>query len=256
MSGTISIAQQDHVFTLCFAQGSHNHVSLDLMARIADQLEELDANDQCRCIIIRSEGKVFCAGADIKTDGQSDLLPDGEANPLYRHAVRMFDIKKPLIAVVQGAAVGAGLGIALACDFRVAGPKARFSANFVSLGFHAGFGISYSLPYVVGNQNASLMLLTGRRVKPDAAKEMGLVDILSSHEELLTEAMTLAQEIAIQAPLAVEVTKKTLRGALAQRIQEQTDLEWRIQHRLTKTHDFIEGVKAVQQRRPGKFIKG
>ena len=256
MSGTIDITQEGHVFILSFAHGNHNHVSLELMSRIADSLESLDTNDDCRCIIIRSEGRVFCAGADIATDGQSDLLPDGTANPLYEHAVRMFAIKKPIIAAVQGAAVGAGSGIALACDFRVAGPKARFAANFVSLGFHAGFGISYSLPYVIGQQNAGLMLMTGRRVKPQAAQEMGLVDILSSEGTLMSDTMNLAQEIAQQAPLAVEATKKTLRGELAQRIKDQTDLEWSIQHRLTKTEDFKEGVLAVKERRPGKFVKG
>ena len=126
----------------------------------------------------------------------------------------------------------------MVADFRVAGPKAKFSANFVSLGIHAGFGISYTLPMLIGRQNASLMLLTGRRIKSDTAKEMGLVDILTSEENLLKEAMKLATEIASQAPLAVQATRKTLRKNLAEQIKSQTDYEWKVQQALMQTEDF------------------
>src|SRR5690606_4453570 len=122
---------------------------------------------------------------------------------------------KPIVVAVQGAAVGAGLGLALVGDFRVAAPEARFTANFVKLGFHPGFGLTHTLPLLIGQQRANLMFLTGRRIKPDEALAWGLVDQVCEAPVLLPTAQALAREIAENAPLAVVATKKTLRGDLA-----------------------------------------
>ena len=131
-------------------------------------------------------------------------------NPLYVEAVRLFSAKKPIVAAVQGAAVGAGLGLALVADFRVAAPEARFTANFVKLGFHPGFGITHTLPRLIGEQRAALMCLTGRRIKASEALAWGLVDELAPLDELRAAALRLAREIAENAPLAVQSTRATL----------------------------------------------
>jgi enoyl-CoA hydratase/carnithine racemase len=233
----------------------HNHVSVQLITDLADAFEALDAEPQCRAIVLASAGKAFCGGADLQAPGglSSSGAMEG-INPLYTQAVRLFAAKKPIVAAVQGSAVGAGLGLGLVADFRVASPEARFSANFVKLGFHPGFGISHTLPRVVGQQRAALMMLTGRRLKAEEAAAWGLVDQLSSGESLRPDAIDLAEEIAENAPLAVQSTRATLRAELAAAVRAQTDIEFREQSWLRATADFAEGVRAVAERRPGAFV--
>ncbi|MCA3708482.1 MAG: enoyl-CoA hydratase/isomerase family protein, partial [Phenylobacterium sp.] len=174
-------------------------------------------------------------------------------NDLYTQAVRLFSVETPIVAAVQGAAVGAGLGLALVADFRIASPEARFTANFVKLGFHPGFGLTHTLPRVIGEQRANLMFLTGRRVKPEEALAWGLVDEVVPQADLLDAAKALAAEIAENAPLAVVATRKTLRAGLAAAVRAQTDHEHGQQTILRATEDFAEGVRAVAERRPGNF---
>jgi len=206
-----------------------------------------------RAIVLCSEGKVFCGGADlVRRDG----LITGKAsnvNPLYVEAVRLFSCKTPVVAAVQGAAIGAGLGLAMVADFRVAAPEARFAANFVKLGFHPGFGLTHTLPRIIGLQQANLMFQTGKRLKGDEAHAIGLVDELVPLAELRASAHALASEIAENAPLAVVATRATLREGLAAAVKAATDHELAVQAELMKTADFAEGVKAVQERRPGNF---
>ena len=159
-----------------------------------------------------------------------------------------------MVAAVQGAAIGAGLGLALVADFRVAAPEARFSANFVKLGFHPGFGITYALPRIVGEQKAALMMLTGRRLKGDEALAWGLADELVPAEDLRAAALRLAAEIAENAPLAVVETRQTLRAGLAAAIKARTEIEHTKQTVLRATEDFQEGVRSVAERRPGNFV--
>ena len=119
--------------------------------------------------------------------------------------------------------MGAGLGLALVADFRVAAPEARFTANFVKLGFHPGFGITHTLPRVIGQQRAALMCLTGRRITGEQAYAWGLADVLAPLEELQAAALKLAGEIAENAPLAVQSTRATFRAELAAAVKAQTD---------------------------------
>jgi enoyl-CoA hydratase/carnithine racemase len=155
---------------------------------------------------------------------------------------------------VQGAAVGAGLGLALVADFRAAAPEARFSANFVKLGFHPGFGLTHTLPRLVGEQRAALMMLTGRRLKAEEALAWGLVDELAPAADLRAAAVRLAAEIAENAPLAVAATRRTLRAGLIEAIRAATAREHAQQAALRDTEDFAEGVRAVAERRPGVFV--
>jgi enoyl-CoA hydratase/carnithine racemase len=141
----------------------------------------------------------------------------------------------------------------MAADFRVAVPEARFSANFSRLGFHHGFGLSVTLPRVVGEQRAAELLLTGRRIDATNALAIGLVDRCVSAEELKDAAHDLAQEIALSAPMAVEAIRRTLRGDLAERVALATEHERLEQERLRATNDFAEGVRATAERRPPNF---
>lgn len=158
-----------------------------------------------------------------------------------------------MVAAIQGAAIGGGFGLALVADFRVVSPDARFAANFVKLGIHPGFGLTYTLPRIIGQQRASLMFYTGRRITGEEALAWGLADILAPSDRLRAAASELAAEIAENAPLAVLSTRATMRQGIAEAVKAATDREHLEQARLIHTEDHREGVKAVNERRPGRF---
>jgi len=202
--------------------------------------------------ILTSEGKNFCAGANFSQDKEM-MNKTNPYSKLYTEAVRLFRTKKPVIAAVQGAAVGGGLGLALAADFRIASPESRFSANFSKLGFHQGFGSSVTLPRVVGQQNAAMMLYTAKRVKGDEALALGLVDYLVASSDILKKANKFAAEIASSAPMAVESIRSTLKGNIADQVEEIVAWELSEQIRLQSSNDFKEGIAASLERREAKF---
>ena len=251
--GQISTRIDGHVALLEINRPPNNFVSVELMRDLADALDGIDADKGLRVSVLSAAGKTFCAGADLASPTGIGGSGMSGINPLYEQAVRLFSAKKPMVAAIQGAAVGAGLGLALVADFRVVSPEARFTANFVKLGFHPGFGITHTLPRVIGMQKAQLMCLTGRRVKGEEALAWGLADELVPLNELPAAALALAREIAEAAPLAVVSTRATLRAGLAEAVRTQTDHELVEQTWLRATADFAEGVKAVNERRTGVF---
>ncbi len=206
-----------------------------------------------------SEGKHFCAGADFANPSAPSLhaAPGtpfrASAAQLYDEAARLLAARTPVVAAVQGAAIGGGLGLACSADFRVTCPEARFSANFARLGFHHGFGLTVTLPPLVGQQGALDLLLTGRRVDGEEALRMGLCDRLVQGDELRQSAIALAGELAASAPLAVRSIRATMREGLAERFRAATMHEQEEQDELRKTEDFLEGVKATAERRDARF---
>lgn len=237
----------DHVAVVEFDRPPHNHFDVTLIAALADAYEELDATDACRAIVLCSAGAHFCAGADF------GVAADVEGQSLYAHAVRLFAARTPVVAAVQGAAIGGGLGLALSADFRVASASSRLAANFARLGIHHGFGISVTLPAVVGMQAALELLYTGRRVGGEEAHTLGLCDRLAAEGELRDGAHALAAEIAASAPLAVRSIRQTMRGDLAERVRCATEREHAEQTKLFATDDFSEGVRATSARRTPRF---
>ena len=245
---------EDRIATVEIHRPPNNFFDTALITSLADAFEKLDAS-ACRAIVLCAEGKHFCAGANFGGGGGGSG-PAGardDAGELYREAVRLFAAKTPVIAAVQGAAIGGGLGLALAADFRVASPEARFSANFARLGFHHGFGLTVTLPRLVGMQVAQELLYTGRRVPGQEALHLGLCDRLAPAELLREEAFLLAREIAESAPLAVRSIRETLRGDLAEQVRTATERERSEQARLQQTRDFREGIAATAERRTPRF---
>ena len=241
---------EGHIGRIVLNQPPNNFFSVGMIGEIADGLEAFDADDACRVIVLSAEGKHFCAGADFsRRDARDDT---GE---LYRMAARLFRSRKPIVAAVQGAAIGGGLGVALAADFRFVSPSARLSANFAQLGFHHGFGLSVTLPRLVGPQRAADLLYTGRRVGGEEAVNLGLADRLVDDDRLIDEALLYAASIASSAPLAVESIRATLRGDIADRVASATEHELAEQSRLRKTNDFAEGVRATAERRVANFTR-
>jgi enoyl-CoA hydratase/carnithine racemase len=247
------------VATIEIRRPPHNFFDVALINEIADALDALDADDACRAVVLAAQGRSFCAGANFG-DG-STLDPSGQRPGeamapiahLYTHAVRLFRSTKPIIGAIHGAAVGGGLGLALVPDFRVACPEARFCANFTRLGFHPGFGLTVTLPEVIGRSNAALMFYTSRRFTGEEARHLGLVDVLVPQSDVRAAAQKLAAEIAENAPLGVAATRATLRAGLADRVAAATAHELEEQSRLRKTADFKEGVKAMAERRVPNF---
>ena len=242
---------EEYVATVEICRGPNNFFDITLIASLCEAFEALDADPACRAIVLCAEGKHFCAGANFA--GGSPGLEGESGRHLYDEAVRLFSTRTPAVAAVQGAAVGGGLGLALMPDFRVASSESRFSANFARLGFHHGFGLSVTLPDLVGQQRAMELLYTGRRVPGDEALAMGLCDRLVASDRIRDEAMSLATEIAISGPLAIDSIRETLRGGLAARIRTATDREKAEQDRLQETEDFQEGVRAMSERRKPDF---
>jgi len=237
----------DHVALVEFSRPPHNYFDAALIEAIADAYEQLDSEGSCRAIVLCSEGKNFCAGANFAG-------PNPAEGPLYEHAVRLFAGALPVVAAIQGAAVGGGLGVALSADFRVASRGSRFSANFARLGIHHGFGVTVTLPLVVGHQRAIELLYTGVRLPGEQAHAIGLCDRLVASDRLREDAIAFAEEIAVSSPLAVRAIRQTMRGDLAERIRAAAAREEDEQAKLFVTEDFHRGVAAAAERQPPRFV--
>jgi len=252
----IGVEKTGHVGLVEIRRPPNNFFDIALIREIASAFEALDADAECRAVVLAAQGKAFCAGANfgdggtLERDGSRLLSgPTPGAAHLYVEGNRLFRTKKPIVAAVHGAAVGGGLGLAMVADFRVTCPEARFCANFTRLGFHPGFGLTVTLPAVIGPSKAALMFYTSRRVRGEEAYAMGLADVLVPQDEVRAASLALAAEIAENSPLGLIATRATMRGNLADRVREATNHELAEQTQLRRTDDFKEGVKAMAERR-------
>jgi 2-(1,2-epoxy-1,2-dihydrophenyl)acetyl-CoA isomerase len=241
----------DFVATVELHRPPDNYFDRALISALADTYQALDADQGCRAIVLCAEGKHFCAGANLTGRGEGDLA-DGVGS-LYREAIRLFEATTPVVAAVHGAAIGGGLGLACSADFRIGCPEARFAANFARLGFHHGFGLSVTLPAIVGQQRSLELLYTGRRIGGEEAARIGLCDRLVPADQVRAAARALAAEIAGSAPLAVQSIRATMRGHLAGQVRAATAREGAEQDRLSGTADWREGVRATAERREPRF---
>jgi enoyl-CoA hydratase/carnithine racemase len=258
----IGVEKTGHVTTIEIQRPPLNFFDISLINQIADALTDIDNDPEARAVVLAAQGKAFCAGANFNdparreqearetSDPASGL---GQISHLYIQAVRIFRNKKPIVAAVHGAAIGGGLGLAVSADFRVTCPEARFAANFTRLGFHPGFGLTVTLPELVGKNNAELIFYTSRRVTGEEAYRMGLANECVPQDQVRDAAMKLAQEIAECSPLGLLSTRATMRAGLADRVMTATTHELAEQTRLRATEDFKEGVKATEQRRVPNF---
>jgi enoyl-CoA hydratase/carnithine racemase len=245
--------REGHVGIVEICRPPHNFFDLALVADIASAFEAFERDPECRSIVLCAQGTAFCAGANFGDRNRAEADSPRRVNPLYFEALRMFACTKPVVAAVQGAAVGGGLGLALVADFRVTCAEAKFSANFNRLGFHPGFGLSVTLPRLVGPQKAALLFYTGRRIGGEEACAIGLADVLVAQGQVRAEAMKLATEIAVSAPLAVVSTRETMRAGLVDAIRNAVARESIEQNRQFKSEDFKEGVAAMAARREPQF---
>jgi enoyl-CoA hydratase/carnithine racemase len=245
----VSVDGESHVGVVELNRPPNNYLDIVLLRAIGDALADLDADPDCRAVVLAAGGKHFCAGRDFSRPRG----PGDDSASIYREAGRLLEVRVPIVAAVQGAAVGAGFGLAMCADFRLCAPRAYFTANFVNLGLHHGFGLSVTLPRVVGVQAAARLLYTGDRVGAESALASGLVDGVHDEDDLRPAAVSYATQLAAQPPLALQAIRATLRQGLAADFRAATQHESTEQARLASTADAREAAAAVRERRPGRF---
>ncbi|MCB0221196.1 MAG: enoyl-CoA hydratase/isomerase family protein [Chrysiogenetes bacterium] len=225
----------------------------DLIAAV----EKARAEPGARVVVLSGEGKAFCAGGDmtmIKNNTKRTVLENTDGmKAFYERFLRIRDIPVPTIASIQGAAIGAGLCIAMACDIRLATENAKLAVNFTALGLHPGMGATWLLPRVVGMPHASELLFSSRRINGAEAQRIGLVNRAVPEGELDAATKALAEEIAACAPVAVRLTKKALRQSQESTLTDQLNFE-AIQQAVTFSgKDVLEGTDAVMAKRKPVF---
>ena len=251
INNELTYSLRKHTAYIKINRPPNNYFDAALIESIADILDDLNKEIMCRSIILYSEGKNFCAGADFS---KSNFIEGQNIyENLYKQALRIFKSTKPIIAIIQGAAIGGGLGLALSADFRITCKEARFSANFGKLGFHQGFGISVTLPRIIGNQQAKLLLLTSRRINGEEAFKIGLADVITDKDLLMNKAEELANEINNSGPLGIKAIRSTLNFGLVEEIAKVVKKEANIQNKLRNTSDFKEGIESSINRRDANF---
>lgn len=219
-------------------------------------MSDLRADAGLRAVVVTGAGTVFCAGGDlswISGDDPDDVTPDrlrAKMYPFYATWLAIRDLPVPSIAAVNGAAVGAGLCLALACDLRYVGPRARFSAPFTTLGMHPGMAATWLLPEAIGMPRAREVFYAGRVVHADEAVQWGLASAVA--EDVVAHATGVAEQIAGTAPIAVRLTK----AALAHPYRSFAEaLEWEAvaQPVTMASADLQEGMAAAKDKRPPRF---
>ena len=252
----IGVEIDGHVAVIEMRRPPNNFLDVELLGNLATILEELDRDAQCRAVVLAAAGKHFCAGGNLKqrleVEARGEKFVPAKRHP-YKEARRLVSTRKPIVAAVQGAAIGAGLGLAVFPDFRVTCKEARFAANFTAIGFFPGFGLTVTLPRLVGHQKARWLMLTGERISGEAAFEMGLADRLVPQDQVRAAAIEMARELAKAAPLSVQATREALNAELILAFRAATEREAFEQNWLRETNDYKEGVEAAAARRDPDF---
>ncbi len=224
-------------------------------------IDQIEAADDVRAVILTGAGKAFSAGGNVKhmrdrSDmfaGSPEDIRDAYLNGILRVPPRWYGLEVPTIAAINGAAAGAGLDLALMCDIRLAAPPARFSTPFVKIGIAPGDGAAWYLPRLIGPQAAAEMLFTGEPIDANRAVEIGLVSRLVPSETLMEEAQKLARRIAVNAPLALQQTKRLLRAGQWQNLPEHLEDCAKTQGHLHHSDDHHEALESFFEKRAGAF---
>jgi len=251
--------QQDGVAVLTVNRPQRlNAVRWQSWDEIEDAIRHLASDDQVRALVITGSGRGFCAGTDL---GASRALPDLPAvgrrerhHASYGSTVKLIACPVPTIAAVNGAAVGAGLSLALACDIRIAGEAARFSAIWSRRGLLADFGATYLLPRIVGMAKGLELMYSGDIIDAQEALRIGLVSRVEHAEELMPAALALAERLAQGPPIALELIKRLAYRQWLAELDDHVRMEESYQRtRTMDSEDAQEGVRAFMEKREPRF---
>lgn len=256
---TVLYDERDGVATITLNRPDvYNAIDATLAADLKDALAQA-AGGPARAVVLTGSGRAFCAGADVKDlmagyqAGQApDLgaLIDRDFNPIL---MAIADLPKPTLAAVNGPAAGAGIGLALACDLRIASDKATFTMAFINIGLVPDTGTAWTLPAIVGYGRAMELAYSGRQVKADEALSIGMVHRLCDPDDLAAQAHEWAATLAAGPTRAYGRTKALLRRAVESTLADAAALERDWQDSAGRSADHLEGVRAFSERRPAHF---
>jgi 2-(1,2-epoxy-1,2-dihydrophenyl)acetyl-CoA isomerase len=242
-----------------------NSVYPVLMDKLVEALFSIDGEDNIRAVIISGTGGAFCSGIDLKMASQrvkendpllssySEMIPGQNKASWIAHIIR--NMKKPVIAAINGPAIGIGLTIALACDLRIASDEARLGAPFTSVGLVPELGSTYTLPRLIGIARACELVFTGKILDAAEAKEIGLLNHVVPLAELESFCLELAHKISEQPPLSIQIAKRALYQGLDSTLESQLKFEALALGVCARTEDHAEGIRAFLERRK-PFFKG
>jgi enoyl-CoA hydratase/carnithine racemase len=248
-------SEEDGVEILVLKNPPVNALSTSLLAGLDRVVSELAADPKVRAVILTGDGQYFSAGADLKEMATLDLAA---APQLVRrtHALfgRIANLDAPVVAAINGLALGGGLELALACDLRIAGESAKLGAPEVNYGLMPAYGGTQRLPRLVGVSKAKELIFTGAMISAAEALKIGLVNKTVPAGQELRAARDLAHGIAQKAPKAVRAAKKAIAEGLARPLAEGLEIETHLfETEVLSSEDLAEGIIAFAERRPPKF---
>jgi enoyl-CoA hydratase/carnithine racemase len=234
-----------------------NAIDTATIAELDGVVATVAGDPAIRALVITGAGRGFCAGADVKdwAEGESSK-PDEESWPALMHRLmaRLYWLPKPVVAAVNGVAVGAGCDLTLVCDFRIASTEARFGEVYIRLGFAPDAGGSFLLPRIVGETRAAEMIYTGRIIDAAEADRIGLVSQVVEPAELLGAAMELAGTLAAGPTVAIGLAKQNIRANALVDFEQALRNELRAGDICGRTEDHAEGLKATVEKRPARYV--
>ena len=234
-----------------------NAFSEEMISLWNGYLKEAKEDDSVRVIVVTGSGNTFCSGGDIRDMAEGKLRSWDMKNFLWegvhRIVLTMEDLDKPVIAAINGAAMGAGMDMAIMCDLRVSSERAKFAESYISMGLIPGDGGAYFLPRLVGVAKALELLLTGDVLTAQDALSLGIVNKVVPHESLMEETMNLAGKIAAKPPLAVRMMKRAVYQAQTSTLRAHLDYISSQLSLLSETEDHREAAVAFLEKRKPVF---
>ena len=262
---------------------TRNAIGLDMLREIEQELDKFETNPKLRTLVLTGSDPSFCSGANVRNMGEDNQ--NAEANPLpddrspwdvlneawgeqelqnkrprdfiegVRYLpLRLHNLQKPSIAAVNGSAIGLGMGIALSCDIRIASDRAIFSEMFVRRGLIPADGSCWQLPRMIGLGNTLLLQYTGDRLDAAKAEKLGIVNKITSHDNLMEDTLELASTIGKGATYSMSLIKRLVHKSLQVEFEESLKLAGPAQELARRSHDHKEGVNAFIEKRQPKFL--
>ncbi len=258
----VIVERHDRVMLMRFNRPERmNAMGGTLMPEFTAALEEGTKDDRVGAIVVTGEGRAWCAGADLEAAGQrqeSSDVPQRRSQSLDtmgpgRSILAIYKSGKPMIAAVNGVAVGGGFGLCSAFDIRIASDRARFGTIFIKRALASDFGLSYFLPRMVGHERATELFYTGRIVDAEEALQLGIVSRVVPHDQLVDESLEFATQVANQPPTALAFTRRMLQHSQSATIEQQLEFEWPLQRDLLQGPEFKEAVAAFREKREPNY---
>ena len=245
MIGTITLNRPDN----------RNSMDPEVMPAFLETIEKASNDRDIRCLIITNTGTSFCSGADFRSQSAAVgfKLPNERSMNIYKPFLKIREIEVPVIAAMNGHAIGGGFGLALICDIRIANNVSKYGASFARLGLSTGMAVSYMLPRIVGLPIANELLYAGRLITGAEALKIGMVNYSLDTEEIAAKGWELAKEIAACAPLAVKMIKQSVYRGMDWDPVKAAEWDAHCQSRTGETEDAKEGIAALLEKRTPVF---